>query len=91
MPTYRYRCAEHGDFDSSHPITEVPDRRPCVRCASAAVRVFTPPGLLTTSATVAAAMEIHARSATVPAVATREAARVPMPEHRGRRPALPRP
>lgn len=69
MPTYAFRCDDHGPFDRRAPIAEVPDDAPCPTCRTSARRTMTAPALSAPGPghRIAAA---HERSAHAPGVTT---------------------
>lgn len=88
MPTYLYRCAQHGPLEQGHPIGTASETTSCPACGVPAPRVFTAPHLAFGSATRRALIEGTERTRDVPDVVTRSA-----PHPAGRRfqhPALSR-
>lgn len=81
MALYQYRCAEHGVFEVRRPIGEATARCRCPRCADDSARVFSPPFLGRTPASVVGAIERAEKSRSEPEVVAgpppRTATRVP--------------
>jgi len=43
MPTYLFRCAEHGEFDVTRPMAEASAPATCPTCQAEAKRIFVVP------------------------------------------------
>jgi hypothetical protein len=84
MATYVYRCPSDGEFEARIPLGAATTTIPCVRCARAAERVWSAPGLRRTPRPVDAAIEQAGRSAEAPRVVSR------VPGTRSAPPAVPR-
>jgi len=55
MPVYEYRCAHCGPFDQHRASDNASQPAACPSCSGAAKRVYTAPGLRSTSGVIAGA------------------------------------
>ncbi|CAM5350563.1 MULTISPECIES: FmdB family zinc ribbon protein [Streptomyces] len=84
MAVYEYSCASCGRFEERLAMGSAPGTRDCPACGGDAKRVYAPPGLAFTPASVAASREREERSREVPEVVVRggaQAARALQPPH----------
>lgn len=86
MTMYEYDCASCGRFEERLAMGSAPRTHDCPTCRGTAKRVYSPPGLAFTSASVVALREREERSREVPEVVRREAPTAF--ESRPRHPAL---
>lgn len=68
MPRYGFACEACGPFELVRPMAEAGAAARCPRCAAAARRLFTPPGVRRLQAPVRRALDGEERSAHAPAV-----------------------
>ncbi|MER6977603.1 FmdB family zinc ribbon protein [Streptomyces carpinensis] len=73
MTMYEYECACCGRFEERLAMGSAPRTHDCPTCGSTAKRVYSPPGLAFTSASVVALHEQDERSREVPDVVRRQA------------------
>lgn len=75
MPTYEFRCAEHGVFDVVRPIARRDEAQRCPQCAADATRCLTAPQLRLGDARARRLLDATAATAHSPAVVTSPPAR----------------
>jgi putative FmdB family regulatory protein len=86
MPTYEYRCDQHGVFEITRPLGKAPESITCLECGAEARRVFSVGMVRTGSRTaILSAMDHAEKSRHEPDVVTS----VPTTGLRRRTPVLP--
>lgn len=68
MPTYLYRCAVDGPFETTRPMRDAAPAWPCPHCGADAVRIWTAPRLGLASRSRMAVIDHAERSRTEPQV-----------------------
>ncbi|MGQ0576190.1 MAG: FmdB family zinc ribbon protein [Pseudonocardia sp.] len=68
MPTYLYRCDDHGPFETVHPMRDAARAWPCPDCGTGSVRIWTVPRLALASRSRMAVLDHAERSRTEPVV-----------------------
>jgi putative FmdB family regulatory protein len=88
MPMYEYACPCCGRFEKRLAMGSAPCTHACPTCGGTAKRVYSPPGLAFTPASVVALRERDERSREVPDVVRRQAPPPPAsrPSHLARLP-----
>lgn len=62
MPIYDYRCAEHGTFELSRPMSESGGLGACPECGASSNRIITAPRLRTLGALTRSSMDRNEKS-----------------------------
>lgn len=70
MPLYAFTCAACGPFEERRPLSAASDPTCCPRCQQLGQRIYTPPGLVRTPASLRSALGREEQSAHEPEVAT---------------------
>ncbi|WP_232697647.1 FmdB family zinc ribbon protein [Brevibacillus daliensis] len=68
MPTYLFQCQECGPFEETMSMSQVTERIDCPFCEQEATRLYTAPGLITSSSVIRKRIEESA----MPKVVKRE-------------------
>ncbi|QDX91751.1 zinc ribbon domain-containing protein [Brevibacillus laterosporus] len=68
MPTYVFQCQDCGPFEETMSMNRVTEIIDCPFCTNEAIRLYTPPGLITSSAVLRQRVEQSA----LPKVVRRE-------------------
>ncbi|MFF0791596.1 FmdB family zinc ribbon protein [Streptomyces spiralis] len=77
MAVYEYSCACCGRFEERLAMGSAPGTRDCPACGGDAKRVYSPPGLAFTPASVVTSREREERSREAPEVVVRGGASAP--------------
>lgn len=82
MPLYAFLCDTCGPFETRREVSELASPVGCPECARPVRRVYTPPGVKTSSAALRSALGREEKSAHEPAVVGTPVGRpLPRPAH----------